>query len=154
MSEPANKWALAIVYGSLVLAVAWSATNGKPSHPRASEEQRSRDYLALVETWPAAPSYDVTFQALRPISVHDGQTGRAVFDVQDDYWGLPRTDGYELVDLYCTACHSLQVVMQQRASYDRWQTTLKWMTDTQNMAPLPAEDEVIILSYLADHFGQ
>lgn len=154
MIESTNRWALAAVYGALGIFVAWSLTSAKRSSKTAATIQSERSYAELIETWQTDPSFEVSFQALTPFAVQGANEVRAVFDENDDYWGLPRTEGFELVDLYCSACHSLQVVMQQRATYGRWKSTLEWMVDKQNMPPLPAEDEGVILTYLAEHFGQ
>ncbi|MEM8988600.1 MAG: hypothetical protein AAGC95_17965 [Pseudomonadota bacterium] len=116
------------------------------------EERRAARISAYARTWPTAPSYDVAFQPLGSGPKARG-ADRAVFDAKDDYWGLPRTEGYALVDVYCTGCHSLQIVMQQRGAPERWVYLLEWMVEDQNMPPLAPEDETVVLAYLSRHFG-
>ena len=82
-----------------------------------------------------------------------GAGAYALFDPDKDYWGLPRDDGYEDVALYCSACHTLEIVMQQRAGRQRWAHMLDWMTKEQNMPPLPDGDQLRVLDYLAKNFG-
>ncbi len=75
------------------------------------------------------------------------------FDPQDDYWGLPRTEGVDDVAAFCTACHSLEIVMQQRITPKRWQYTLNWMIEKQGMAKLDPETYQLIYAYLTRHFS-
>lgn len=107
-----------------------------------------------AESWALTPSYEADFNALDP-SYKVAAVSDSLFDPQDDYWGLPRDDkgAYELVDAYCTACHSASIVMQQRATPERWKELLIWMEDTQGMAKLPAEDETLVLDYISTHFS-
>ena len=108
---------------------------------------------AMAEDWPAAPSYETYFNALDP-SYEVAAIGSSLFDPADDYWGLPRDQAgaYELVDAYCGACHSLSIVMQQRATPERWAELLTWMEDKQGMAAMPPEDHAQVLDYLGTHF--
>lgn len=97
------------------------------------------------------PHYTFPFKPLTP-EKHAALKNPYRFDPNDDYSGLPRTGAYELVDAYCSGCHSLQIVMQQRASEARWKELLLWMSEKQNMPPLE-DDEQNVLRYLATHFG-
>ena len=90
--------------------------------------------------WPTSPRYDFYFNALNPSS-SGGMMRQSLFDPADDYWGLPREPGYEEVAIYCGSCHSLSIVMQQRASRERWAALLDWMVNKQGMAPLFPEDK-------------
>lgn len=67
---------------------------------------------------------------------------------------LPDGNGSELVEAYCAACHSLKIVTQQGMSRDRWDETLRWMVEEQEMPPIEAGDRAIILDYLSRHFGE
>ena len=62
-------------------------------------------------------------------------------------------DGADIALYACSSCHSLQIVMQQRQPRAGWAYLLDWMEAKQGMAPLPADDEDILLDYLAAHFG-
>lgn len=53
----------------------------------------------------------------------------------------------------CNACHSLDIVRQQRLPRLRWEKLLTWMTEEQGMpAQNPATLE-LMLDYLEAHFG-
>lgn len=106
----------------------------------------------IAPGWPPEIAYGAPYDALKPLEFSSAAAARAVFDAEDDYSGLPRDAGYELVDAYCTACHSLQIVMQQRYAREGWDRRLDWMVETQGMAEMPTEDRAIVLDYLARHF--
>ncbi|MEM9880216.1 MAG: hypothetical protein AAF862_13165 [Pseudomonadota bacterium] len=112
---------------------------------------KAQNIAALAKSWPTEPNFSFSFSPLAP-SRPSRAADAALFDGEDDYSGLPREGAFELVDAYCSGCHSLQIVMQQRASKRRWASLLLWMTEKQNMPPLE-EDEAAVLSYLAKHFG-
>lgn len=117
-------------------------------------EDRDQRVLEMSEHWPKSPDYSTVFIALTPLGAEvTADDGRPVFDSTDDYGGLPRTGEYEFVAAYCSACHSLEIVMQQRASRERWSYMLTWMVEKQGMVPLEAEDEELFLDYLVEHFG-
>ena len=61
--------------------------------------------------------------------------------------------GKDLVALYCAACHSLEIVEQQKQTEAGWRYLLKWMEEEQGMARLPGADEAQIIAYLSDTFG-
>jgi len=117
--------------------------------PSASREDRIRTF---ANSWPQEPDYAPLFNALDPaLDVSD--TAPSAFDPTDDYFGLPRQGEYELVYGYCSACHSLRIVMQQHATRTRWVELLAWMQEKQGMAEPPPEDKAAIVDYLAAHFG-
>ena len=70
-----------------------------------------------------------------------------------DFGGLPPGEGQQEVYGICSACHSLMIVKQQRLSREAWLDVLTWMTEKQNMPPLPDETRERIASYLAEHYG-
>lgn len=51
----------------------------------------------------------------------------------------------------CTSCHSAQLVIQNRMNKERWQTTIKWMQETQNLWDLGTNEDVII-DYLVKNY--
>jgi len=99
-------------------------------------------------------NYAPGYSALDPLTQLNNAQGETLFDPQDNYWGLPRSAGYEEVAAYCTACHSLRIVMQQRQPREGWNYLLTWMTEKQGMAPPPTADREILLDYLSQHFGE
>jgi len=122
-------------------------------HPQAPLSPRQERILTMAEQSQLPIDYSTGFNALDPsLSLSAAQSSR--FDPADDYWGLPRDgDGhFELVDIYCTACHSVRIVMQQDASESRWDELLTWMVKKQGMAELEPQDRSNLLTYLADNF--
>jgi len=51
----------------------------------------------------------------------------------------------------CTNCHSAQLVIQNRMNKERWQTTIDWMQETQNLWDL-GDKENIIIDYLVKNY--
>ena len=119
----------------------------------SSESTETRTAGSAFENWPRTPSYDVAFDPLNPLSVTSIGEAPPQFDPEDDYWGLPRTEGYELVYVYCSGCHSLEIVMQQSAAKERWRYMIDWMSEKQNMQPMPPEDDAVVFNYLVQYFG-
>ncbi len=60
--------------------------------------------------------------------------------------------GSELVAAHCGACHSLNLVTQNRGDRDHWTKLIRWMQAEHNLWDLGAAEEDI-LSYLASHYG-
>ena len=136
-------------------AIPFGASEPEDATAVSPAEARSRRIAAFARSWPKEPSYETVFRALETTPVSTPMSAGPVinFDPDDDYWGLPRDEGYELVSAYCAGCHSLQIVMQQRASVARWRYLLNWMVTEQNMAPLTTPDEAVVLAYLVRNFG-
>lgn len=141
-------FAAAIVHQSRPAGETAVSTDHGASHP-ASRDHRVQK---ILDTAPQSPTFDFTFNALDP-AFELSQSAESLFDPSDDYWGLPREEGYEAVSAYCGSCHSLAIVMQQRASPVRWSELLDWMVEKQGMVPLRAEDERTVHAYLSRHFG-
>jgi hypothetical protein len=55
---------------------------------------------------------------------------------------------------FCTACHSFQIVAQQRMSRNRWNEVLTWMTERHNMPDVQGEERDKILGYLSTAFPE
>ena len=66
--------------------------------------------------------------------------------------GLVAEEGYELVALTCSGCHSTKLVTQNRATREGWKELIVWMQETQKLWDL-GENEPPILDYLAKHYG-
>lgn len=119
-----------------------------------AQEKQALRIAEMSASWPKAPDYRMRFNALSPDTINtDGAKVYASFDPNDDSWGLPHADGYEGIAIYCSACHTLEIVMQQRASRERWDYMLEWMTKEQNMPPLPDDQKTKMLNYLSENFG-
>ncbi len=65
---------------------------------------------------------------------------------------LPPGRGVEKVMVYCSICHGLRLVAQQRLSREVWTETvnlmLRWWGN-----PVPAQDREAIIDYLSEHLG-
>ena len=126
-----------------------------PAPPAMLQEAETVTVIAeepASKTGTLFPDFTWRFNALDP-GVPTALTAAASFNPADDYWGLPRDDGVDLVAGYCAACHSLRIVMQQHASEARWRELMLWMIEKQGMAPPPDDDLETIIRYLSDHFG-
>lgn len=66
--------------------------------------------------------------------------------------GLIVDDGCQEVMVTCGACHSLDLVTQNRATRDGWKEIIVWMQETQKLWDL-GEQEDIILTYLAKNYA-
>ncbi|MEM6628672.1 MAG: hypothetical protein AAF694_03330 [Bacteroidota bacterium] len=75
-----------------------------------------------------------------------------VVDGKDVETGFVAKEGYHLVKLHCTPCHSSKLVLQNRATREGWQEMIQWMQKTQKLWDLgPHQDS--ILDYLASNYG-
>ncbi len=113
---------------------------------------RQQRILQMAESASSQAHFQYSFNALDPLLAVSTSEGNK-FNPKDEYFGLPRYEGYELVSDYCSACHSLRIVMQQRASIERWQDLLVWMSEKQGMARLEQDEERVLVKYLAENFG-
>lgn len=67
--------------------------------------------------------------------------------------GLPAGKGQIETFAFCSSCHSMMIVKQQRLSLEDWDETLEWMVEEQGMDELPEDIRPQVLAYLAEHFG-
>ena len=51
----------------------------------------------------------------------------------------------------CTNCHSAKIVTQNRMTAERWNATIKWMQETQNLWDLGKNQEIIV-NYLVTNY--
>jgi len=65
--------------------------------------------------------------------------------------GLPPDTGRDKVEIYCGACHSLKLVVQQGLSRRDWDELLVYMIEEHEMEPLETDDRKLVLDYLAKH---
>lgn len=66
--------------------------------------------------------------------------------------GLIRAEGWELVIAHCSACHSINLVRQNRGDGAHWLKLIRWMQDKHNLWDLgPAEEPIV--AYLAEHYA-
>lgn len=60
-------------------------------------------------------------------------------------------DGLCIVIANCTGCHSAQLVIQNRMNKERWNSTIRWMQETQNLWDL-GENQEVIVNYLVTNY--
>jgi len=143
----------------LSLSACGEAPEGKtetaeaPMPPTALELRRAERVASMAASYEEAISFKDQYNALDPRLKRSGITRGSMFNAADDYWGLPRTPGYEEVASNCAACHSLAIVMQQHVTAERWDYLLKWMVDKQGMMAMEPEDEILVRAYLNKHFS-
>ena len=164
MTPAQNILARAATIAMMVLTVIWlTQLFEKPAHvstpapheiaeaaPSSSEEKPA---VTAVNDWTGEIDFAPAYAALNPYADVSASTVATTFDPNDDYWGLPRSEGYETVAAYCSVCHTLQIVMQQRQARDGWDYLLTWMAEKQGMAEPPAETRAEILNYLSREFS-
>jgi len=121
--------------------------------PTALELRRAERIEAMAASYGDGISFKDQYNALDPRLKRSGVTRGSMFNAADDYWGLPRTPGYEEVAGNCAGCHSLAIVMQQHVTAERWDYLLKWMVDKQGMMAMEPEDDVLVRAYLNEHFS-
>lgn len=51
----------------------------------------------------------------------------------------------------CTNCHSSKLVIQNRMNESRWNATIKWMQETQNLWAL-GDNQKVIVDYLVKNY--
>ena len=70
-----------------------------------------------------------------------------------EFGGLPDGEGVEETYYQCVACHSTEIIKQQRVTGERWDYLWDWMVETQGMADTDAETKATILAYLKQNFS-
>jgi CxxC motif-containing protein (DUF1111 family) len=91
-------------------------------------------------------------QELHPSSQETMVAEAGIVDGKDAQTGLLAGEGLQMVKASCTACHSGQLITQNRMSRERWAATILWMQQTQGLWDL-GENEAIILDYLAENYS-
>ena len=66
--------------------------------------------------------------------------------------GFVQGEGLQQVINNCTNCHSSQLVIQNRMTKERWEATIVWMQETQNLWDLGDNHETIV-KYLATYYA-
>lgn len=65
--------------------------------------------------------------------------------------GFKDGEGLMTVVNTCTVCHSSKLVIQNRMNKERWNSTIKWMQETQNLWDL-GENQEVIVNYLVKNY--
>ena len=111
--------------------------------------QTRPDPMRAAAAQAGTPSPDDPMAALRaPAEEAEGQpTANA------DLGGLPDGPGAEDTFYQCTACHSTEIIKQQRLADARWDYLWNWMIEEQGMYDPDPETKDAILGYLKSHFS-
>jgi hypothetical protein len=65
--------------------------------------------------------------------------------------GFVDAEGLMTVVYNCTNCHSSKIVIQNRMNTERWNATITWMQETQNLWDLGGNQEIIV-NYLVTNY--
>ena len=71
----------------------------------------------------------------------------------EEFGGLPDGAGAEETYYQCVACHSTEIIKQQRITDHRWDELWTWMVEEQGMFEPDEETREIILTYLKTSFS-
>lgn len=145
-----------------VAAAMTAATLGLMTLFEAPATQRSNSAAApentiiaqMISDWSGDIDYAPPYNALLPTARQSAGADGMSFDPEDALYGLPRAEGAEDTALYCSACHSLEIVMQQRQTREGWRYLLAWMNEQQGMPALPDAEYARILDYLSSELGE
>ncbi|MSN96063.1 cytochrome C [Campylobacter sp. FMV-PI01] len=67
--------------------------------------------------------------------------------------GLKIDDGWDIVAANCIACHSANLITNQKATKQGWLDIIRWMQRSEGLWELDPEMENTIISYLAKNYG-
>ena len=70
----------------------------------------------------------------------------------DSLTGLVVDENLHLIKANCLACHSSQMIIQNRLTKQDWLKSIRWMQETQNLWDL-GQNEAPILEYLAKNYA-
>lgn len=100
--------------------------------------------LAVAVAIPSAPAPGIA----------DTPTTETAADEESEYGLLVEAPGVEETFIYCTACHSEMIVVQQGKTREHWADLFEWMVEEQGMSEIEEPDRSIILDYLATHYNE
>ncbi len=75
-----------------------------------------------------------------------------IADGKDMQTGLLAGEGLAVVKVTCTACHSSDLILQNRFTREGWHEKIVWMQQTQGLWDL-GDNEAVILDYLAANYA-
>ena len=144
----AGRAQFAVAVGLALLLAACRSDNGDG----LSDQQHERIEV-MANAYKGDLRYGSAYAALDPTASTVTLGAAAAFSSTDEFAGLVRAPGHEEVFYTCSACHSLQLVMQQRKSMQGWNDTIDLMIKKRGMPPPPADDRAKITAYLGSYFG-
>lgn len=133
--------------------------------------KRDEEFHEKIKKAENTAKYAMFFTALATVlllfSIYDPTL--SIFDKQEDLYeqaivdedriengihvrtGLKDAKGLMIVVNNCTNCHSAKLVTQNRMNAKRWNETIKWMQDKQNLWDLGKNQEIIV-NYLVKNY--
>lgn len=133
--------------------------------------KRDEEFHEKIKKAENTAKYAMFFTALATVlllfSIYDPTL--SIFDKQEDLYeqaivdedriengihvrtGLKDAKGLMIVVNNCTNCHSAKLVTQNRMNAKRWNETIKWMQDKQNLWDLGKNQEIIV-NYLVQNY--
>lgn len=76
-----------------------------------------------------------------------------VAEGNQEFGGLPDGEGAEETYYQCVACHSTEIIKQQRVTDHRWDELWRWMVEAQGMVEPEPDTKTLILTYLKTNFS-
>lgn len=125
-----------LIAGIILLAYGLTADIAGPiasTQPKAAPPQSAATHSQTTAP-PAAPA------------------GPQIADGKDMQTGLLAGEGLAVVKTTCTACHSSDLILQNRFTREGWHEKIVWMQQTQGLWDL-GESEAVILDYLAANYA-
>ena len=129
-----------------MLTIAAAAALSLGAGPALAETRL--DPMASLAGRPAGSDPLDPMTALRAWS----DTGAAA-EGNPEFGGLPDGEGVEETYYQCVACHSTEIIKQQRVTDQRWDELWIWMVEDQGMFEPDDETKQIILTYLKTHLS-
>lgn len=112
--------------------------------------QFDKDPMRSIRAQSAVPSATDPMHALRASSQKEDADGPSA---SEEFGGLPDAPGAEDTYYQCVACHSTDIIKQQRITDARWDDLWTWMVEKQGMFEPEPETKEVILGYLKTHFS-
>lgn len=106
--------------------------------------------IACTEQQSPADGTVETVTAGEPSAVKVDPKGAGALDPDS---GLIIDEHWELVRAHCGACHSPQLVTQNRGSRQTWLEMIRWMQETQGLWAFDSTTETAILDYLEKNYA-
>lgn len=116
----------------------------------AAIAQNRPDPMRAAATVHGTPSADDPMAALQGTNADAGEEG---VTANEELGGLPDGPGAEDTYYQCVACHSTEIIKQQRLTDARWDDLWQWMVEEQGMIEPEPETKAVIMEYLKTHFS-
>ena len=104
-------------------------------------------YLTFPNLFEFKAQTEVTINVPTPFEVDEDRIENGVH-VRT---GFIDAEGLMTVVNNCTNCHSSKIILQNRMSTEGWNSTIKWMQETQNLWGLGSNQDIIV-NYLVTNY--